>query len=341
MKKLLTFLMVFAFFSCQKDKDQLADLQIEERASVAQVTAPSGYTIGDTSKRPNLYIPISEAGWAYNPLVGLYPGFKSITAINDTSVEFGYACYIANGIKNFDAAQAFPFDYSGNKDFVSCRPCDRVADPYSTRDYNFPGMLSVKAYGFGKVVSTLEKQNFYVGPNYTRVGFDFLKQISYNWFRSDTMYIPWGCGDNYFNRITLPATGGVVKEGYYVVKVHVNPDSVIRESDYSDNISYLPVYVQGTSVRVDTNALNVAPQAPSFNECKIQRGKLKGVSLKWEGEADAYCVERNGVMIVKWLYGKQYLDINGTTNDSYRIISRVEYNRRLGGYTDFKKPSRK
>jgi hypothetical protein len=346
MRNILTATILLFLFSCKKeisDKElsQALDQSITATGDASQILAD--YHIGDPNRHPNLYIPTHQLGWYGYTYFGLYDGSKRLIRNTDGSVDFGYSCDIANGV-NGPNATAMTIDYSGASDFVVDKSNDGIPDQVYTGDYNFPGMLSIILFKDGKVVGTKMKQSFDV-VNGGEID-------TYNWrngqhyYVGDTMYIFHGCRDNYFNKIRVPIVNGVPVSGKYVARVQINPDKLITESDYTDNTSFLPVYIDGPAftVTVDTTALlGQAPQVSQWIECKVIHGKgLKGVSLKWtDVQCQNYCIEKNGQMIKVWYDGTAFIDPFGTAKDTYRIRSN---NWGFAGgnvYNDYKKASTK
>jgi hypothetical protein len=316
---LLLILITFAF-SCKK-----VDVKQEKIVpQVVQTEPPALATttnhIGDPNRTPNLYIPEDEPGWLGYTKMGLYSAYKRLET-KDTGVVLAYDCVIANGIKNATSFTDFDTKLNGQpRDFVVCRPCDGVVDQYETNTYDFPGMLAITLFKDGQVVTKKLKQQFWVENNRERVNFPWSSQ---HYYGNDTMYIFWGAGDDYFNRIQVPTINGVPVTGKYVVKVEVNPDKLITESNYKDNYGFLPVSINGMTVVTDTTALqNQAPKTAQWIEYKLLKGKVKGISLKWSNvNCENYCIEKNGAMIKVWYNDTSYIDPTGHRGDTYRIRS--------------------
>jgi hypothetical protein len=314
---LLLILITFAF-SCKK-----VDLKQEKVApQVVQTEPPAMATttghIGDPNRTPNLYIPQHEKGWLGFTSFGLWDGNIRLETATDGSINLSYQCDIANGKK--DSAFALNPDYTGKSDFVVCKPCDGIVNQYSG-SYDFPGMLSIMLFKDGKVVGEKIKQTFDV-VNSGEVD-------NYNWragqhyYGNDTMYIFNGCRDEYRNKIRVPMLEGMAVPGKYVVRVEINPDKLITESNYKDNTSLLPVSINGMTVTLDTSALSLQmPQAAQWLEYKLLKGKVKGVSLKWTNtQCQNYCIEKNGAMIKVWYNDTSFIDPTGHRGDVYRIRS--------------------
>lgn len=342
MRNLLTATILLLLFSCQKMN---VDQEAQQAAATSitatvETTAQISYHIGDSSRHPNLYIPQHQTGWLGYLFMGLYDAYKRLEA-KDTGVVLKYDCVIANGVSEKNNTSFIDFDSKANgqpRDFVVDRSADGIVDQYSTNTYNFPGMLRLMLFKDGKLVSSKIKQQFYVTNNRERENFPWGAQ---HYYGGDTMYVFHGCGDNYFNAIPIPSVGGVPVAGKYVLKVEVNPDKVITETDYTDNVSFLPFNVSGMVPTTDTTALSLqAPKPAQWMECKLLRGKVKGVSLKWSNvQCENYCVEKNGKMIKVWYDGTEFIDPAGTKFDTYRIRSN---NWGLGNvFNSYQKPSAK
>lgn len=332
MRNLLTATVLLLLFSCQKMNPEQEAIESVDQSITATVetTAQIPYHIGDSTKHPNMYIPQHQMGWLGYTFMGLWDAYKRLEKV-DTGAVLKYDCVIGNGISEKQEANGFTyldFDSKANgqpRDFVVDRSADGIQDQYSTNSYNFPGMLRLMLFKDGKLVSSKMKQQFYVENNRERENFPWAAQHYYD---GDTMYIFRGCGDNYFNSMPIPSIGGVPINGKYVLKVEVNPDKVITESDYTDNVSFLPFRVDGMTPTTDTTALSLqAPAAAQWIECRELKGKTKGgipkgVSLKWTNvQCENYCVEKNGRMIKVWYDGTEFIDPTGTKYDTYRIRS--------------------
>jgi hypothetical protein len=273
----------FLFVGCKKDIPEIQPLA----------------KLGDPSRLPNLYIPESETGWAwstgprglhtaYFQLVGTYVsgGFAAAYGLPNNSYHYAlnYECLIANGIKG---SNAFPFDPSGQKDFVIDRSEDGIIDSSYNFSYQFPGMIALKLYENGELAGPAPikriKQNFWVANNEQRVGF-----VQQRFYSGDTMVISWGAGDLYYNKILVPELNGQAKDGLYVVQVEINPDREIIESDYSDNVSVLPFRIQSGVAYLDFTAIqsNIARTPTNFQGQIIGKGNNKQVHLTWTSGAD-------------------------------------------------------
>lgn len=325
-KQFLLIAAMISVVSCKKMQD-IEPLAQQQASHVIEsiTTTTTGYHIGDSTKHPNLYIPQHQMGWLGFTFMGLWDAYKRLEKV-DTGVVLKYDCVIGNGISEKQEANGLTyldFDSKANgqpRDFVVDRSADGIQDQYSTNSYNFPGMLRLMLFKDGKLVSSKMKQQFYVENNRERENFPWAAQHYYD---GDTMYIFRGCGDNYFNSMPIPSIGGVPVNGKYVLKVEVNPDKVITETDYTDNVSFLPFRVDGMTPTTDTTALSLqAPAAAQWIECRLLKGKIKGASLKWTNvQCENYCVEKNGRMIKVWYDGTEYVDPTGTKYDTYRIRS--------------------
>jgi hypothetical protein len=320
MKNQLFFLLLIIFaFSCNKvdlSQGNQAASQLTEPLTATTATA-TGH-IGDPNRTPNLYIPQHEKGWLGYTYFGLYDGSFRLQTASDGTIDLAYPCHIANGKK--DSAQFLDIDYSGKSDFVVCKPCDGIQTQYSG-SYDFPGMLSIMLFKDGKVVGEKIKQTFDIYSMGEVDGYNW--RAGQHYYGADTMYLFPGTWDEYFNKIKVPSVSGVAVPGKYVVRVEINPDKLITESNYKDNTSFLPVSISGTTVTLDTSALSLQmPQPAQWIEYKLLKGKVKGVSLKWSNtQCQNYCIEKNGVMIKVWYNDTTYVDPTGHRGDTYRIRS--------------------
>ena len=238
-KNILTLLLTSTIWSCSTD-EQIVNNQSTER-------------IGDATKNPDLYIPEFESGWKgygitsngtygeINETIGIrVPNYLAENNAGLTQDSYAvvsplgypmlnYSCYIANGAQ---------IDYSGANDFI----VDRVADgiPQETNgDYLFPGMLSITTFQNGLPIGEVIKQSFWVAPTNQKIGFDDTLARDHRLDNPNNMFIWAGTADLYFNKAR-------VNQGKNLIVVEINPQLEINESNYTNNVSTLPVNVDLT-----------------------------------------------------------------------------------------------
>jgi hypothetical protein len=264
--------------------------------------------IGDPTKTPNLQIvELDQANlWQgrtrpfgirapMNYLLNNYSVGKNETT---GMAELTYNCPIANKA---------PIDYSGQNDFVVCMPCDGITNETSAQ-YQFEGMLSIVTFQNGLPIGETIKQSFWVTPTDWMVGYNYNQQV--RWDVTDGLYnnkymmIPAGTADSYGNRAP-------VKEGKCLIVVEINPDLLITESNYNDNVSTLPVNISsltdsvGTAV-LDLSAIDENKTHPPTNIIitKNFKGANKTITLDWDCPYHApiyvkhwFTLKKNGVVI--------------------------------------------
>lgn len=313
MKKLLaTILLIAVFFSCKKElkeSEQLFGKTKQSETTLALISEPAaGY---------NLYIPEDEGGWDEGR-VGLYNSAKQIyystvssylyetyggkLALNSRVKIFDYGCLIANGTPGDQ------WDTTLNNDITLSE-----ARSFITKGGIQPTPLGVTVYKDGGVYIGRKKEEFYYTPTNRRLGAPASRI-----YHGDTSFLWWGWGDMYYNSVVIPE-----EDGLYVVAVTLDYGAV------NPKTSLLPIRVRGGEVVTDTTAIAANAAKPATNyKAVIQRGRVKGVLLTWEGNSYAYCIERwNPVtkqweMILRWFDGRSFFDVNGSQKDKYRMVSR-------------------
>lgn len=313
----LIILLVISFCSCKKD---INDATISSQASI-QSTDAATLLLSDT---PHLYIPELEYGYSapfYNggeglTSAGLWSYMKYATIrhqvvspyfsdayfgkvpIGSTVKIINYACDIANGIEGdtWDTTINNPITRSGIADYKAISGIQ-------------PTPLSIVTYANGDVYLGRKKDEFSYTPSFGRLGAP--NGINYH---GDTSFIWWGWVDRYWNNAIIPE-----QDGKYVIAVTLDYGKI------NPKTSLLPINVIGDYVELDTTAIELNAAHPATNyKAVLQRGKIKGVNISWEGNGYAYCIERDGVMIVKWQDIRSYYDVNGNKFSTYKIITRAQ-----------------
>ena len=304
---------------------------------------------GDPNKDPELYIPRDEGGWITGvpgERVGLYNAYKRVEKItvDEDMVEnydgkftlgepvtvLGYECLIANGQPgDVFPSSLFQYTNDGTRDWVVDR------SEYSNGTYKFNGYLQIVVYKDGKVVGGRKKEDVYFSVTDSRIDAPLGK-----WYGGDTMYLPFGKGDKYFNTAII-ARGQSNFDGKYVIAATIAPYGNVPGDDPSNNTSLLPFSVVNGEPITDVSAISAnAAGVPTNIKAVVQRGREKGVVITWEGDAYAYCVERDGQMIAVWQNIRSFYDPNGSMKSDYRIVARNQ-EEIPDAYSPVFKPTRK
>jgi hypothetical protein len=281
--------------------------------------------IGDITKTPDLYIPELEAGWQYmDGGLGLRNESSYLVTktpiTNDTLVN--YSCWIANKLPDNPSEY-----YTGQHDFVVNMAEDGIYNETSN-SYNFPGMLSIITFQNGLPIGEVQKQRFYVIPT------DFRQEINpYGivLYGEEFMAIQAGTSDNYVNKAK-------VKNGLNLVVVEVNPDLEIRERNYTNNVSTLPLNVTlgvvnsnnilGHAV-VDLSAIDNNKTIPPNNVVvtKNFQGRNKFVTI------DFSCPYHEPIYVKHWFTIKKNGVIVADHIDESVYTEQVSGNYRTATYT--------
>lgn len=310
MKKAIILLTII-FASCQKPDFYKEGQSLASKEFTSQLTSTTSELIGS-----QIYIPEDEGGWDTwytTGRVGLFNAARTVSyttantflsqiyggkvALGQRVKTMSYDCLVANGVPgdNWDTALNNPITVSGVRDFLTIGGIQ-------------PTPLSITTYANGDIYLGRIKDEFYYENTDTRIG--AAKGSIY----PGKNYVWWGHGDTYRPTVIIPDS-----DGKYVIAVTL---------DYgkpNPTTSLLPIKVTGTTVVTDTTAIEANKAKPATNyKAIIQRGKIKGVTLWWEGNGYAYCIERDGVMIVKWQDIRSYFDPSGSKFSQYKIITRAQ-----------------
>lgn len=305
MKKIIPYILILTFVSCQKNI-QISDEIASAKAitTIEHETQTYGH-IGDPNKTPDLYIPELEFDWQFRSeglglrSHGIYPVFTD----QEGDTVLRYSCWIANGA---------PVDYSGKNDFVVCRSCDGIKDTTGYDSYNFPGVLSIVTFQDGLPIGETIKQRFFVANTDVKNGVVWSRLKQYG---QDTMFISAGAADEYLNRAE-------VRAGKNVIVVTVNPDGAITETNTDNNVSTLPVVVNalsGTGGRFDLSAIDENKTHPATEFTAVYLGRIKGkntIKLDWECPYHEpiyvkhwFTVKRDGAIIADHVENSNYTDV--------------------------------
>lgn len=251
---LYTFLLASTIWSCSVDEQ------------IAKNENTIGQRIGNLNG-VNLNIPELEMDWQYMYAglgirsEGVYP----ISIDTQGNQMLRYSCWIANKAS---------VDYLGANDFVSKMSEDGIPSSVYYGYYDFQGILSITTFQNGLPIAQIEKQSFAVYPTDYKNGVNPQQLRTYG---ADTMYINAGSADLYLNRAR-------VNQGKNLIVVEINPDLQIFETDYTDNVSTLPVNVQGAQGVLDLSVIDENKTIPPSN-IYFERTRVKGktkVFLNWD-----------------------------------------------------------
>lgn len=313
-KTILLLAAIISVMSCKKTQDFEPLAKPIANAVIESITATS-------VDSAFLYIPEDEGGWEGGK-VGLFNAKKAIgywTANQWVVDQYGgsvvngvrykkinYGCMIANGKPGdtWDTTENNPITRSGIRDFVV----------NSDGSESIP--LQITTYAKGGVYLKRTKVEFDYSPTDKRLN----AAPPLNYTGKD--YANWGYGDMYYNDAIVPE-----EDGYYVIAVQLG----YGNKTINPIVSLLPIHVIGNTVVTDTTAIALNAALPATNKkAVIQRGKLKGINISWEGTGYAWCIERSNdggatwTMFAKWLNVKNYFDPLGSKSSLYRITTRNE-----------------
>lgn len=324
MKKLLIALIcVISITACKKN------IEAEQQTAAAKTEMPAEVTaaghIGDPNRTPDLYIPENELGWNGYPegmglRTGIYRTFADATGQQVTA----YPCWIANNT---------PFDYTGKNDFVVCRPCDGIPVDGQQGSYDFPGMLSITTFQNGLPVFEVIKQRFFLVRHEAKNGFNWIAAKTYG---ADTMFLNPGTADNYVNRAKTT-------QGKQLVVVEINPDLLITESNYQNNVSTLPININGTETVLDLSAIdeNKTHAATDLTGYHLAKN-IKKVFLQWHCPYHSpfyvkhwFTIYKNGVLLEDHVQASNYVDdVSGAFKQAtYEVFINVPGLGRSAGQT--------
>jgi len=317
MKKLLLIPILLMLISCSVDEQVLKQ---EAR-------------IGIQTNTPDLIIVEKEFDWAFRPNGfgiripfyndGTYRVEYKAKTFGGTELDtvFTYSCPIANIAEQ---------RADGTTDFVVNKEEDGFQN--GSGGYDFEGMLSITTFQNGLPVGEVIKQTFDVAPTHTKLDFNYLLETNYE---EPFMAIPARTADMYTNR-------AVVRSGKQVVVIQVNPNLLINESNYDNNVSTLPINVTitgtdnnllGTAV-VDESAIAENQTIPP-SELTATRSRVRGrthVFLDFHCPYHApiyanhhFTIKRNGVVIADNLEHSEFTDVmNGNPQTvTYEITTTV------------------
>ena len=313
--------------------------------------------IGDPNRSPDLYVPYCEKNWVmFNSDTCFGVGGRKPTyftfrldsndrfdypalygkAHGDSVFMYRYICPIANG-----AEQPTSGDITRN-DFVVCRPCDGLESEYNIGPYDFPGMIAITLYREGVRVGQTLKQSFWVSPSRETKAFD---PNNVYYYEGDTMYIWAQTADVYYNQVAVDYKNGKAVDGKYVIVVEVNPDLLITESNYDNNVTLVPFTVSNNTAFIDpsASALNV-PKDPYNLTASVVWGKAKTVTLSWHpvNTTDEFVIIKDGVELTDDWYDSTFVDTlaGGWKGSTYTVKSKIEgIGESAGVSISVKKPS--
>ncbi len=280
---------------------------------------------GDPNKHPDLYIPLCESDWQFRtPCLGIRMQDTLVTHVvvasasfatsyylneGDTCLLIQYYCPIANG-----APQDTLFDYGAN-DLVIVKSRDGISDGHG--HYDFKGFIDIGIYNNGKIVGGYNKTTY--GITNTDFKASIIQKFIHYYTEGDTMIINAQCADTYNNRVAVKTKNGMAPDGFYVIRVKVNPDKYITESNYDNNVSVIPLKIKNNIVSINDSALldNAPPTPTGFSGIPVW-GSRKYVSLVWDSipslNQTEVTIKRDNVVIATGLKGHNYYDTSIPNN---------------------------
>ena len=272
-------------------------------ALTALARASAAATIGDPTRSPDLVI--VEEPWGQSGLSGLRGGnwlisWTLVVEGDFWNKAFGiqpgvrrimrYECPIAN-IAEVTGTDTSRFD------FVSDRSVDGILDSIYLHDYDFPGMLSLELF-VGGTERAGYKQNFYVQNTHC---FNYFCP-EYRFYDGDTMYISVTAADFYRNAIDITGI-----QGYALLEVKINPDSLIHEQRYDNNEALLPMRIDSVEPYVTVDWAAVQDNMPDPPQGLTgSRISPKLILLTWTNPGE-YEIQRDDGAFAS-LIGTSYVD---------------------------------
>lgn len=312
-------LIIFAVIliaSCKKQLDE--DFAVTKREEVPQAEV-TGESIGISGQSPDLII--EELSYEYSA-----NGWPDGYGIRYTGTNFGIRTN-SDGTKyllyNCPVANIAPQQADHKTDLVIDMIADGIA--IGTGGYAFKGFLGRALFQNGLPVFPVIKEVFRVENSDYRNGFNYALEKYYS---GDTMAIGAQAADNYSNRAkVLQNEDGSAKDGKYLLVVEINPDRLIYETNYDNNISTLPFKVQNGIATVDLSAIDENKTQPA-TELTGVRAKGK-IYLDWECPYHEpiyvrhwFTVYKNGALLADNLLSSQFVD-KGGKKATYTIFINV------------------
>jgi len=328
MKKLFFTLVLGAlcFAACHK-----TDLSAPEPITNEPQSLETTRHIGDPNRKPDLAPIELEYRWRgyFTEGFGIrMQRWLSIKKWANGYMYVHYACPLGNVA---DTASSLLYPDGSANDFVVDRSNDGIIDTvYSVYNYQYPGMISIRIYQGGQRLFTTLKQDYWVVNTNHIDGYEFYPRT----YRGDTMYISAMSADFYVNYARLPSTvPGTADAGKYVVVVEVNPEKIVTESNYDNNIGTLPFRVENNLPILDLTAIAENKPVPVTNLTAVKKltGNPKTVTLTWQNNNgsvprpdDVYEVWENGQFKAKVLGGTYVSTVSGSWKQStYSVFYKI------------------
>lgn len=322
--KLLTLLLITILYSCSNDNLQ----DITTLGSDSNTKVKTGKNISrlalTTVRTPDLYVPEFETGWKNLSTIGLrVPTYESYWKIFDSKLPMNL--FIAN------KPPVTGIDYTGQSDFVYETEYD-----YYSGGFNIIGLFRITSYVNG-IPTEVNTSNYYSETTGTDIldGGIFSSLQTY----SNVYYLNSGLGRDLYNENQLRPS---VVDGLNLIVIEINPDMLITESDYTNNVTTLPLMISGgingTAV-LDLNAISANQTIPVVLSTNLKttenlKGRTKSISFSWTSIYDTtnvkvkyhFIIKKNGVVVVNNLTTNTYTEVlpNGKpTINTYEIITNV------------------
>jgi hypothetical protein len=317
MKKLLLLFLSIILYSCSGD-DVItsANTTAQKTKSTSKI---SSLTVTNV-RTPDLYVPELETGWQYRGPIGLrlptYPADVN-TYWKVFNGKLPMYLFIAN-------KPGTTIDYTGQSDFVY----DATYDYYSG-GYNIVGLFRITSYVNG-IPTEVNTSNYYsenTEPDIVNGGVNGSLQTY-----SLAYYLNSGTARELYNESQLRP--GVV-DGLNLVVVEINPDRLINESDYTNNVTTLPLMVTGDTAVLDLNAIAANQTIPVVLSNNLKNRSGKTITFSWTSVYDTtnvkvkyhFIVKKNGVVVADNLTKNSYSEVlrgkPTSKSNIYEIITSV------------------
>lgn len=292
--------------SCEKEFKTEEATAAKPSTELIEVAALS--KIGIPGQSPDLIIEelsydYSDNGWS-NGYGVRYTGTNfGVRTNSDGSKVLQYNCPIGN---------IAPQVASNKNDFVADMSEDGIVT--GSGGYAFKGFLYRALFQNGLPVDVPVKEIFYTQSTDFRNGYNFNLHRDYDY---DTMYIGAQAADLYANKVILQQNAdGSVKDGKYLLVIEINPDKLIYETNYNNNVATLPFTIQGGVASVDLSVINENHTQPATNLIGHYEGRnVKKVFLDWDCPYHLpvyvkhwFTIKKNGVVIADNVINSDYAD---------------------------------
>jgi hypothetical protein len=320
MKYISAILLITILFSCKKQEIQKP--VVEEMVSSIRGVETFG---------ADLFIPEKITGWGYS-----YFGIRAKQPAIDNAFIVPHRFAVSMGLPEGQTIATLDYDCpiiniatqrkDGLNDFIL--PTTMGTYDPTIRGYLYEGVLGLSLFKNGLPVWNNYKRGYNViNTNRSDIAQDSLVR----YYGADTTFISAQFGDVYRNFVPLPFVNNgtlIADTGKYLLVVHVNPQQRFTESNYSNNISTLPVTVGlNNTVVIDEAAIQAnrvnSPIRITATANNI-RGK-KSVTLNMEcpyhgtGVYHEFQIKKNGVIVQDDWYLETWTDNNVQGNPKNSI----------------------